>query len=33
MQLVTFVVSLWKFYAVGLILCSKIADVRGIEVN
>ena len=33
MQPVTFVVSLCKLYAVGLILCSKIADVRGIEVN
>ena len=33
MQPVTFVVSLCKLYAVGLILCSKIADVHGIEVN
>ena len=29
----TFVVSLCKLYAVGLILCSKIADVHGIEVH
>jgi len=33
MQPVTFVVSLYKLYAVGLILCSKIADVHGIEVD
>jgi len=33
MQPVTFVVSLCKVYAVGLILCLKIADVHGIEVN
>ena len=32
-QPVTFVVSMCKLYAVGLILCSKIADVLGIEVN
>ena len=30
---VTFVVSLCKLYAVGLILRSKIADVHGIEVH
>ena len=30
MQPVTFVVSLCKLYAVGLILRSKIADVHGI---
>jgi len=30
---VTFVISMCKLYAVGLILCSKIADVRGIEVH
>jgi len=29
----TFVVSLCKLYAVGLILRSKIADVHGIEVH
>ena len=33
MQSVTSVVSLCKLYAVGLILCSKIVDVHGIEVN
>jgi len=33
MQPVTFVVSLCKLYAVGLILCSKIADNHGIEVH
>jgi len=33
MQSVTFVVSLCKLYAVGLILCLQIADVHGIEVN
>jgi len=33
MQPGNFVVSLCKLYAVGLILCSKIADVHGIEVN
>jgi len=33
MQPVTFVVSLCKLYAVGLILCSKIADVHGTEVT
>jgi len=33
MQPITFVVSLCKLYAVGLILCSKITDVHGIEVN
>jgi len=30
---VTVVVSLCKLYAVGLTLCSKIADVHGIEVD
>ena len=33
MQPITFVGTLCKLYAVGLISCSKIADVHGIEVN
>jgi len=33
MTAVTFVVSLCKLYAVGLMLRSKIADVHGIEVH
>ena len=33
MQPVTFVASLCKLCAVDLLLCSKIADVHGIEVN
>jgi len=33
MQPITFVGTLCKLYAVGLILCSKITDVHGIEVN